>query len=109
MRVVFLGNAKWSVPSLEAVAGVDRTGVTTIRMDEGMDTGPILLQREEPIDQEENAGSLGDRLAHLGGGLLVETLDGLASEAIEERAQEGAEATFAPKLKAEDRIIDWSR
>jgi methionyl-tRNA formyltransferase len=91
------------------LAGLERTGVTTIRMDEGMDTGPILLQRVEAIDPEEDAGSLGDRLAQLGGRLLVETLDGLAAGSIEERAQAAAEATFAPKLKAGDRIIDWSR
>jgi methionyl-tRNA formyltransferase len=91
------------------LAGLEVTGVTTIRMDQGMDTGPILLQTEASIDPQENAGSLGDRLALLGGGLLVETLDGLAAGSIEERAQDEAEATFAPKLKAEDRLIDWSR
>src|SRR5919106_1126163 len=53
--------------------GIETTGVTTIRMDEGMDTGPILMQEEVPITAREDAGSLGDRLAVLGGGLLVET------------------------------------
>jgi methionyl-tRNA formyltransferase len=91
------------------LTGLDRTGVTTIRMDEGMDTGPILLQAEEAIDSQEDAGSLGDRLAQLGGRLLVKTLDGLSAGSIEERAQDDSEVTFAPKLKAEHRIIDWSR
>ena len=91
------------------LAGLDRTGVTTIRMDEGMDTGPILLKAGEPIDPEEDAGSLGDRLARLGGRLLVETLDGLQAGTIRERPQDNGKATFAPKLKADERIIEWSR
>lgn len=91
------------------MAGLERTGVTTIRMDEGMDTGPILLQAEEPIRPEDDSGSLGDRLAALGGRLLVETLDGLAAGTVEERPQDHAQATYAPKLKPEERIIDWSR
>jgi methionyl-tRNA formyltransferase len=89
--------------------GLDVTGVTTIHMDEGMDTGPILLQAEDSIRPEDDAGSLGDRLAKLGGRLLVETLDGLAAGTIGERQQDESEATYAPKPKREDRIIDWSR
>ncbi len=87
--------------------GVRVTGVTTIRMDEGMDTGPILLQLEEPIRDEDDAGTLGERLATLGGRVLVETLDGLATGAIEEQSQDHAAATYAPKVRTEDRIIDW--
>jgi len=89
--------------------GLDVTGVTTIRMDEGMDTGPILLQAEDSIRPEDNAGSLGDRLAQLGGRLLVETLDALAAGTIEEREQDDAAATYAPKPKRGDRVIDWSQ
>jgi methionyl-tRNA formyltransferase len=88
--------------------GLEATGVTTIRMDEGLDTGPILLQEEERILPGENAGSLGDRLAFLGGRLLVETLDGLASGDIEERPQDHDRATMAPKLRPEEEWIDWS-
>jgi hypothetical protein len=55
--------------------GMTATGVTTIRMDEGLDTGPILLQAEEAIDPEDDAGSLGGRLAGIGGRLLVDTID----------------------------------
>jgi methionyl-tRNA formyltransferase len=91
------------------LSGLDSTGVTTIHMDEGMDTGPILLQAEEPIRPEDDAGSLGDRLAEVGGRLLVETLDGLASGSIRERVQDHDAATYAPKIKAEDRVIDWTR
>jgi methionyl-tRNA formyltransferase len=88
---------------------MERTGVTTIRMDQGMDTGSILLQAEEPIRPEDDAGSLGDRLAGLGGRLLVATLDGFEAGTATERAQSEDGVTYAPKLKTEDRIIDWSQ
>jgi methionyl-tRNA formyltransferase len=87
--------------------GLDRTGVTTIHMDEGVDTGPILMQDEEPIQPEDDAGSLGERLAVLGGAILVKTLDGLERGEIEERPQDESKATYAKKLTAEDRLIDW--
>ena len=87
--------------------GLSRTGVTTIRMDEGVDTGPILAQGEEPIRPDDDAGSLGERLARLGGRVLVETLDGLESGALRERAQDERLATYAKKLTPEDRVIDW--
>ena len=86
--------------------GLATTGVTTMRMDEGMDTGPILLQVEEPIGDDDDAGALGQRLAGLGARLLVETLDRL--EDIEERPQDEARATVAPKIPREEEWIDWS-
>ncbi|HXF35647.1 MAG TPA: methionyl-tRNA formyltransferase, partial [Actinomycetota bacterium] len=89
--------------------GLERTGVTTIQMDEGLDTGPILLQAEEPVREEDDAGSLGGRLAELGGRLLVETLDRLARGDLAPRAQDHDRATQAPKLRPEDRWIDWAR
>lgn len=88
--------------------GLDETGVTTIRMDQGMDTGPILLQEPEPIRDEDDAGSLGERLARLGGELLVRTLDSLEEGTVAERRQDHALATMAPKLKPEDEWIDWT-
>jgi methionyl-tRNA formyltransferase len=90
------------------LTGLPVTGVTTIRMDEGMDTGPILLQAEETITPEDDAGSLGARLADLGGRLLIQTIDGLEAGTVVERSQDEAGATYAPKLKPEERIIDWS-
>jgi methionyl-tRNA formyltransferase len=84
------------------------TGVTTMRMDEGLDTGPILLQAEVPVEEHDDAGRLGTRLAERGGGLLVETLDGLEAGSIEERPQDEARATMAPKLRPEEEWIDWS-
>lgn len=88
--------------------GLGETGVTTIRMDEGMDTGPILLQATEPILDEDHAGSLSERLASVGGDLLVQTLDGLETGELVGQPQDDARATMAPKLKAEDEWIDWS-
>lgn len=85
------------------------TGVTTIQMDEGMDTGPILLQAEEAVAEDDDAGSLGRRLAGIGGRLLVDTLDRLASGDLAPTPQDHARATYAPKLGAEDRWLDWSR
>lgn len=104
------------LPELRGAAPVQRallggkevTGVTTIRMDEGMDTGPILLQKEEAIDPKDDAGSLGARLAASGGRLLVDTLDGLAEGSLSERPQDEQRATYAPKLKTADRVIDWN-
>lgn len=87
--------------------GLSRTGVTTIHMDEGVDTGPILVQAEEPIRPDDDAGSLGERLARLGGRVLVESLDGLESGALRERAQDERRATYAKKLTSDDRVIDW--
>ena len=88
--------------------GMKETGVTTMRMDEGMDTGPILLQAAEPIRDDDDGGSLGERLATLGGELLVRTLDGLESGEVTERVQAHERATMAPKLKPEDEWIDWT-
>jgi methionyl-tRNA formyltransferase len=89
------------------LAGSRRTGVTTIRLDEGLDTGPILLQAPEEIRSEDDAGSLGARLADAGARLLVRTLDGLAEGGLDPRPQDEREATFAPKLAAADRVIRW--
>jgi methionyl-tRNA formyltransferase len=89
--------------------GLTATGVTTIRMDEGMDTGPILLRAEEAIDPEDDSGSLGDRLAGIGARLLVDTLDRLAAGELEPAPQDDAVATAAPKLRPEDRWVDWAR
>lgn len=86
--------------------GLETTGVTTMRMDEGMDTGPILVQAEEAVRPDDDAGSLGGRLAELGGRLLVETLDHL--EDLQERAQDDARATMAGKIPRDEEWIDWS-
>jgi methionyl-tRNA formyltransferase len=89
--------------------GEARTGVTTIRMDEGLDTGPILLQVADHIRDEDDAGSLGSRLALIGGELLVRTVDALEEGEISPREQDHDAATLAPKLRPEEEWIDWSQ
>jgi methionyl-tRNA formyltransferase len=89
------------------IHGERETGITTFRMDAGMDTGPILLQRATPIGPEETAGELAIRLAGLGAQVLLETLDGL--DAISPVPQDGAQATRAPRLRKEDGALDWTR
>lgn len=88
--------------------GDEVTGVTVMLMDEGLDTGPALLTVETPIDEEEDAGSLGARLAELGGPLLIEALRGLDDGSLEPRSQDHAAATVAPKLLPDERTIDWT-
>lgn len=88
------------------VRGERETGVTTMLIDEGLDTGAVLLQRATPIGDAEIAPQLLERLSHLGAELLVETLTRLDS--IEPRPQDDAAATHAPILKREDGLIDWT-
>jgi methionyl-tRNA formyltransferase len=87
--------------------GETRTGVTTMRIDAGLDTGDILLVRETEIGPEETAVELSGRLADMGADLLVETLDGLEAGRIVPRKQDSAQATHAPLLKKEDGLVDW--
>ncbi len=89
--------------------GVEETGVTTMLMDEGMDTGDILLQKKTLIGAEENFGSLYARLAVMGAELIVETLRLLAEGSLERRPQDHTQATYAPQLTAECERIDWQR
>ena len=89
------------------IQGEMETGVTTMFMDVGMDTGDILLQRKAVIHPEETAGSLHDRLAEEGARVLVETLDLLKRGSLEPRAQDSSQATYAPMLAKEDGKVDW--
>jgi len=91
------------------IRGEKRTGVTTFRMDETMDTGEILLQREVPIADEDDAGTLYARLADVGAALLAETVDGLEKGTLTPRRQDPTRASRAPKLKKEDGQIDWTQ
>jgi methionyl-tRNA formyltransferase len=90
------------------LAGDTRTGVTVMRMDEGLDTGPILNQLEEDVRPEDDAGSLGLRLARLGSIVLVGVLRRLTDELLPARIQDGAAATWAPRLGPEDRALPWT-
>ena len=91
------------------VNGETRTGVTTMQINAGLDTGDILLERDTEIGREETALELGGRLAGMGAALLVETLDQLARGTITPEKQDEAHASFAPILKKEDGAISWSR
>ena len=90
--------------------GERETGVTTFHLDEGLDTGDVLLSRPVAIEEREHAPALLARLATLGGELLAETLDGLSRGAIVPRSQDHAAATAAPMLSREDGAWDpeWS-
>lgn len=88
------------------IRGEQRTGVTTFMLNHRIDEGNILLQAETPIAAEDNAGTLHDRLAEMGRGLVVATLDGLAAGTLAPTPQEGA-ATTAPKIFKEDTRIDF--
>jgi methionyl-tRNA formyltransferase len=88
--------------------GLAETGVTTIVMDAGMDTGPVILQRAETIGPRDDAGSLGDRLASMGADVLVRTADLFAEGTVEPRPQDDAAATFTRRLGPKDRVLRWA-
>jgi methionyl-tRNA formyltransferase len=90
------------------LAGDETTGVTVMRMDEGLDTGPILNQLVEEIRPEDDAGSLGARLAHNGAMLLAGVLRMLPRGGVPARPQDDRLATRAPRLLAADRVLDWN-
>jgi methionyl-tRNA formyltransferase len=87
--------------------GEEKTGVTTMKMDAGLDTGDILLQRETEIGKEENAIELMQKLSNLGADLLSETL--AMFDRLTAQPQQDARATFAPIMKKEDGFIDWKK
>jgi len=91
------------------VRGYERTGVTVMQMSEGMDAGPILLQRESPIDPDDSATLLYLRLSELGAQALVEALTALEAGILEPREQDHAAATYAPKVNRETARIQWAR
>ena len=83
------------------------TGVTTMVMDEGMDTGDILLTAETAIEARDTAGSLHDKLAGIGGGLLIQTLNRWLDGSLTRQSQDNSKATYAPALKKEDGHIHF--
>lgn len=87
--------------------GETTTGITTFQMDEGMDTGPILLAASTAIGPAETAGELAARLSALGARVLIDTLDRL--DTLTPQPQDGALATLAPRLKKSDGFLDWTR
>jgi methionyl-tRNA formyltransferase len=95
---------QWAIAQGESI-----TGVTTMRIDAGLDTGDILLQREMPIAPVDTSETLAPKLAALGADLILETLRGCQAGTIHPRPQDHARATLAPILKKEDGIVDFSR
>jgi methionyl-tRNA formyltransferase len=91
------------------VNGESKTGLTTMRIDAGMDTGEMLLRREMEIGPAETAPELAARMAEAGAPLMTETLRGIAAGTIAPQPQNHAEASLAPMLKKEDGRIDWTR
>ncbi len=87
--------------------GDDETGISLMLTDAGVDTGPIIAQRRLPIAPRDTAETLGDKLAHLGAELLIETLPAWLEGRIAPRPQDESQATYAPPLRKEDGIIDW--
>ncbi|MGH2706426.1 MAG: methionyl-tRNA formyltransferase [Actinomycetota bacterium] len=90
------------------IEGFTLTGVTIIQMDEGMDTGPILAQLEEPVTEDDDAGTLEERLAARGAALLVATLKAIERGTAEPTPQHHDMATYAPKLTTGDARIRWA-
>ena len=91
------------------LAGDAETGVTTMRMDEGLDTGPMLLAERTPISAADTAESVHDRLAALGATLIVSTLDELMRRSIDPTPQPEQGVTYAHKLGKEEGVLDWRR
>jgi methionyl-tRNA formyltransferase len=89
--------------------GETETGVTTMLMDVGLDTGPILLQKEIAISDDDTGGTLEAKLAPLGAGLLLETLSRWERGDLARIPQDDAQATLAPRIKKEEALVDWSR
>ena len=98
------GPIQWAI-----IRGEQESGITTMLMDEGMDTGAILLQETVPIAPEDTAGTLSAKLAEVGGRLLIETLARLERGALAPQPQDHARATMAPLLKKDDGLLDWSQ
>ena len=95
---------QWAIANGESV-----TGVTTMRIDAGLDTGDVLMQRTIPIGPEDTAGTLGPKLASIGADLMVETLRGLETGQVRPIPQDHSQATLAPILKKEDGRMDFAR
>jgi methionyl-tRNA formyltransferase len=105
-----LPELRGAAPISWAIArGHERTGVTIMRMTEGMDAGPILLQVEEPIGEQETATDLYGRLSEIGAQALIEALALLSVGQLPEHEQDASLATFAPKVDRAAAKIDWTR
>ena len=91
------------------INGEERTGITIMQMDEGMDTGAVLLQESIPIAPRDTAGSLTEKLSEIGSWLIVDALSRIEAGALPAMPQDPSGATMAPLLRKEDGLIDWTR
>lgn len=98
------GPIQWAI-----IRGEAESGITTMWMEEGLDTGPMLLRRAIPIEADDTAGTLGARLAQLGADLLVETVERLRAGSLEATPQPERGVSHAPLLTKQDGRLDWSR
>jgi len=90
------------------LAGDAETGITIMQLDEGLDTGPVLLERRRAIGLRDTAGDLHDALSELGAAALLEAIDGLITGALLPRAQSAEGVTYAAKIEKAEARIDWS-
>jgi len=110
LHASLLPKYRGAAPIQWAIAnGEKMTGVTTMKIDEGLDTGDILLQKELAISDDDTSETLAPRLADIGADLMIETLRGLHDGALQPRKQDNSQATLAPILKKEDGKIDFGR
>jgi methionyl-tRNA formyltransferase len=110
LHASLLPKYRGAAPINRAIINGDKvTGVTTMYMDESLDTGGILLQQEVEIEDNDTAESLHNKLAKIGAKLLAETLRRLKEESITPISQDHSKVTSAPKLKKEDGLIDWRK
>lgn len=109
LHASLLPRYRGAAPVQAAIAAGDTwTGVTTMQMEEGLDSGPILLQEETEIGPKETGGQLSVRLSRLGAALVVRTLEELEAGRLRPRDQDETEASLAPRLRRADGEIDWS-
>jgi methionyl-tRNA formyltransferase len=125
LRVPLLAVPRWGTVNIHAsllprlrgpapiqgaiLEGHDRTGLTLMCMDEGLDTGPILFQEAVSIPPDETAGRLHDRLAAMSGSFLVRSLEALCRSPVDRTPQDEARATYAPKIEPGMTWVDWAR
>src|SRR5215831_4678276 len=89
--------------------GEEKTGVCTMLLDEGLDTGAVFLCQETGIGSDESTPELYDRLAAMGAPLVVKTVEGILAGTLKPKPQDDSQATFAPILKKEDGFLNWKR
>jgi methionyl-tRNA formyltransferase len=91
------------------LAGDEETGISIMKMDAGLDTGPVLARSRVPIASDDDTGTLHDKLADLGGAMMLQTLSGLEAGQLQAQPQPSSGATYARKIEKPEATLDWSR